>query len=224
MEWAQPIITILSLIVAVVVGVNKIRWSKEYTDAKNETIKAKEAWIQAKDTVIQAKDAHIQVVEREVVSLKEFSSEKLREHFLNIKVSLEECIDTLQKQLEQSQSDIATKDREITELSAAGTRFQSDIDRVSAEKIDLELKVGNWEDQVTKLKPVYDDLVTVSGAYSTFSDRYPNFPWTAQSIRELAQKLGLPTDTEDIGLKGILKKVDFNEISKLLSKDKPADK
>ena len=43
MEWIQPTITILSLVGGILAWVAKIRWSKEYSAAKDETIRAKEA-------------------------------------------------------------------------------------------------------------------------------------------------------------------------------------
>jgi ABC-type phosphate transport system auxiliary subunit len=166
MEWLQGIAAIMSGIAAVLAWAAKLRWSKEYAAAKDETIKAKEA-------VIQAKEAQIQVAEREVASLRELTPMKIQEYFDAATKLLNDYNEMLKRQLEQSQADIVKKDGEIAELSVAGTRSQSDIDRLSAEKTELEQTVASLEAQETKLKPIRDDFILASGASGKIADLYP---------------------------------------------------
>ena len=79
----------------------RLRWSQEFKEAKEsqlqskeEIIKTKEAQLkaqednskgqlQAKEEILKAKDAEISTLSREIESLKELSSIKVREHFLH---------------------------------------------------------------------------------------------------------------------------------------------
>jgi hypothetical protein len=64
MEWIYPVITLLSLLVAVLAATNKLVWAKEYRDAKDETIKAKEA--------------QIELLKNEIQNLREFDDVRFR--------------------------------------------------------------------------------------------------------------------------------------------------
>ncbi len=101
MEWLQYIITIGSLIGAILAWVAKLRWSKEFEKAKNETIKAK--------------DAQIATLEREVKSLQDMSPMKIREYFHSVKEQLEEYNEELKKQLEQAKEEYAELEKNIHE-------------------------------------------------------------------------------------------------------------
>ncbi len=91
MDIPQTLITIGSLAAAILAWIAKLRWSKEFEKAKNETIKAK--------------DAQIAALEREVKSLKDMTPMKLREYFNSVKEQLEEYNEDLKKQLEQAKED-----------------------------------------------------------------------------------------------------------------------
>lgn len=97
MDIASSIITIGSLIVAILAWLAKIRWSKEFEKAKDETIKAKEAQIIA--------------LEREVKSLQNMTPMKLREYFNSVKEQLEEYNTNLKQQLEQANLEIEELER-----------------------------------------------------------------------------------------------------------------
>jgi predicted RNase H-like nuclease (RuvC/YqgF family) len=85
-DIVSSVITIGSLIAAILAWIAKLKWSKEFEKAKDETIKAKEAQIAA--------------LEREVKSLQDMTPMKLREYFNSVKEQLEEYNEELRKQLE----------------------------------------------------------------------------------------------------------------------------
>jgi len=74
----QYSITILSLVAAILAWVSKLKWSKEYSRAKDEIIRLKDA---------------------EIEQLKELNPIKIREYFQSVKTQLEEYNDRLQCQL-----------------------------------------------------------------------------------------------------------------------------
>ena len=86
MDIVSSVITIGSLIAAILAWIAKLKWSKEFEKAKDETIKAKEAQISA--------------LEREIKSLQDMTPMKLREYFNSVKEQLEEYNEELRKQLE----------------------------------------------------------------------------------------------------------------------------
>ena len=92
MEWIQPTITILSLVGGILAWVAKIRWSKEYSVAKDETIKAKEAQMQA--------------IERELQTYKELTPMKIKEYYLSSKELYEVQINGLENKLKTAQEEI----------------------------------------------------------------------------------------------------------------------
>ncbi len=85
-------ITILSLVGAILAWVAKLRWSKEYATAKDETIKAREA--------------QIAVLEAQIKVLQDFTPMKIQEYFVAVKKQLEDYNDLLQNKLKQAEETI----------------------------------------------------------------------------------------------------------------------
>jgi hypothetical protein len=116
MEWIQPTITILSLVGGILAWVAKIRWSKEYSVAKDETIKAKEAQMQA--------------IERELQTYKELTPMKLKEYYLSSKELYEVQINRLEDKLKTAQEEIKDlqkgeeKEKIKSEIDALTTQLQ----------------------------------------------------------------------------------------------------
>src|SRR5438067_2034694 len=96
---------------AILAWVAKLRWSKEYAEAKDQTIRTKDANIEQlksnHELVMKAKDAHIEQLKSQVSGLQELNPSKLREHYLASTSMLEQRIDDLKKQLEQTESENA---------------------------------------------------------------------------------------------------------------------
>jgi len=93
---------LISSIAAVLAWIAKIRWSKEFSDAKDEIIKAKEAQISA--------------LENEIRFLHELSPMKIREYFLSVRSQLEEIIDDKEGKLTKAKSELKAKESELSQL------------------------------------------------------------------------------------------------------------
>lgn len=123
MEWMYAVITLLSLIVAVLAATNKLVWAKEYRDAKDETIKAKEA--------------QIELLKNEIQNLREFTSSKVRESFIGMKQQLEEYIEKLQQDLEKKKEDIVN-------LQKSGEDRVAEVQRLTEERSVLSNTLKSW--------------------------------------------------------------------------------
>ena len=140
MDSIQLVITGLSVVAAILAWVAKLRWSKEFADAKEATI--------------AAKDAQIQVLEKQIEDLRDLTPMKLREYVLSIKDQLEEYNDSLQSQVEKLKSEITEKNQQITSLSEEGAQKRSEVEQVKKEKEELNKKVVYLERIRKELKPV----------------------------------------------------------------------
>lgn len=100
--WIYVITALASSLAAVLAWASKLWWAKEYSAAKDETIKAK--------------DAQTEVLKNEIQSLRELTPMKLREYFMSVKEQLEEYNDKLQGELNTAQEEVKKKDSEIRHL------------------------------------------------------------------------------------------------------------
>jgi len=125
--WIYVITALASALAAVLAWAAKLWWAKEYSAAKDETLKAKEAQIASLKAALEsfqalfgetakAKDAQIEALKNEIQNLRELTPMKLREYFLSVKEQLEEYNDILQGELKNAQEEIEKKDSEIRHL------------------------------------------------------------------------------------------------------------
>src|ERR1051325_1710512 len=125
--WIYAISALASALAAVLAWAAKLWWAKEYSAAKDETIKAKEAQIASLKAEIdsiqllcgetaKAKDAQIETLKNEIQNLRELTPMKIREYFLSVKGQLEEYNDKLQEELKTAYDEIEKKDSEISHL------------------------------------------------------------------------------------------------------------
>lgn len=112
-ELSYAISAVASVIAAILAWVAKIRWSQEYAEAKNETLKAK--------------DAQIALLEREIQTFQELTPMKLREYFNSVKEQLEEYNDFLNTQLNEAKKELEKKDMEILNYSKTIENSQSNV-------------------------------------------------------------------------------------------------
>jgi len=89
-------VSLLSTFAAILAWIAKLRWSNEYTAAKDE--------------IIRAKDAQISSLENEVRFLREITSPKVLEYYTSVKTQLEEYIDVKDSQLETVQNNLRDKE------------------------------------------------------------------------------------------------------------------
>lgn len=105
---------LLSSIVAILAWVAKIRWSKEFSDAKDE--------------IIRAKESQIASLENEVRFLHELSPMKIREYFLSVRSQLEEIIDDKEVQLRKFKEELKAKENELSQLQELWLSKQENVE------------------------------------------------------------------------------------------------
>jgi hypothetical protein len=141
-EILRNSITILSLLAAVLAWISKIRWSKEYRDAKEE--------------IIRLKDNEIQLMQSEVELYKELNPIKLREYFLSVKQQLEEYNDILKHQLEAARVEIIEKEDKIIELQKSSENQNTEIEKVRIKKELIETYSLKLENKLKELRDKYE--------------------------------------------------------------------
>lgn len=100
------IVTVLfSAIAAILAWVAKLRWSKEYSEAKNE--------------IIRSKEASIELLERQIEQYKDLTPMRIREYFESVKSQLEEYNDELQQRIAGLEDEAEEKERRIVGLKTS---------------------------------------------------------------------------------------------------------
>jgi hypothetical protein len=159
----------------------KLRWSKEFKDAKDATIQAKEdqikslktenaslitareeyikilhadkqSMITAKDAIIQAKEETIKGLEMTITNLKEFSPIKLQEYHSSIRHQLEEIIDNLNAQLNEAKKVIEQKQSEIDSAGDDGKPRSEAVTKLEKEKSEIETRANALQKKLEKLE------------------------------------------------------------------------
>jgi chromosome segregation ATPase len=123
---------------AILAWVAKLRWSKEYTTAKDETIRSK--------------DAHIDVLRTELASLRELTPMKIREYFLSMRQQLEEYNESLKRKLALAEQQIGHKDAEIAALTASGTQSNERVRQLTTERDAIRSAVDELRAEVQDLR------------------------------------------------------------------------
>ena len=132
MEWLYLLGVVLSTLAAVLAWLAKLKWSKEFSDAKN-------AALQAKDAALEAKDAHLHALEMQLDSLRQLDSPKIREYFLSTKAHLEEYNDTLKMQLEQLRRKADSRVGEARKQAAAAeAKYAETMERLKLTEMERE--------------------------------------------------------------------------------------
>jgi len=93
MDWTIVfpfIVSVISTTAVALAWVAKLRWSNEYTAAKEEVLKAKEAQIKS--------------LENEINNLRELTSPKLLEYFTAVKSHLEGFLEEKEKELREAEN------------------------------------------------------------------------------------------------------------------------
>jgi hypothetical protein len=102
MDWAQIIqllVTLFSAAAAILAWIAKLKWSQEYTTAK-------EAEVKAKDAQIDSLNAQIQF-------WKSITPPELTKYFESVKEGLQKYIQDLKAQLEEAKKKLAEKERKL---------------------------------------------------------------------------------------------------------------
>jgi chromosome segregation ATPase len=151
--FINEIITVISLLAAILAWVAKLKWSKEYS--------------QAKDEIIRAKDAQIAMLKQQIDNLMDLNPVKLKEYYSTVKEQLEKYNDLLKEQLAAAKKEIEKMQDALNALRWKEEKDQEKIDKLTQEKDSLEENVqlleGNLMDIQTELltipiEPLVSDL------------------------------------------------------------------
>jgi chromosome segregation ATPase len=124
MEWLLAITAAINAAAAVLAWVAKIRWSKEYKEAK---------------------EAQIDLLDREIRSLRELNPPVVRESFIAMREQLEDYNDTLKVELEE-------KDKAIVQLRASGKKHVEQLSELESERDQLATFTEKLEDQLEEAR------------------------------------------------------------------------
>ena len=111
--WVNNLITLVSIIAAILAWVAKLRWSKEYSDAKNAVIEAKEASISEKGEQVVTKQSQIVFLEQQIEFFKERTPQKIREHYRSVQEQLEEIIGIYEQKMTRAKARLAEQESKL---------------------------------------------------------------------------------------------------------------
>jgi len=148
MDWINYIITILSIIGAILAWVAKLKWSKEYTSAKEE--------------IIRAKDEQIIILKERIEQYKEFSPIKLREFHTSVKEQLEEYNELLGEQLKSAKNEILIKENAISKLKKEGNIKSNEVNKLKKEKSILAKESNELEIELKNLRKRMKNMYSLS--------------------------------------------------------------
>jgi hypothetical protein len=129
MELVYAVTALVSAVAAVVAWGAKLRWSREFSAAK--------------DAQLAAKQAELVVLEREIATLRELTPMRVREYFLSMKEQLEEYNDRLERELGAALAALDEKEREIALLRDRGDdllAILSGLDHARLERVASMLR------------------------------------------------------------------------------------
>jgi len=148
-EWVNNLITLTSIIAAILAWIAKLRWSKEYTDAKNAVIAAKEASISEKEEQVRTKQSQIEFLERQNEFFKEQTPQKLREYYKSVQEQLEEVIRVQKQDLDRSKT--------LLEEQETKMEKSNEIQKQLAEEIkDKEIRIQQLTRELSFAKMLQD--------------------------------------------------------------------
>lgn len=160
------ITTFASVVAAILAWLAKIRWSREYASAKDEIIRSKDANITNLQSdyklVIEAKDSHIKRLESEIDLLQKFNSETLKTQYLSVKGQLEDRVNELQKQLDDTKAENATLNQNSPDALKEGA-FRINLEKQNLERFldSLKERIDQYRDHEAKvIKLAHTDFLT----------------------------------------------------------------
>ena len=108
-QWINTLVALVSAIAAVLAWTAKLKWSKEYT-------RAKDAVISEKDEQVRTKQSQIEFLERQIEFFKEQTPQKIREHYKSIQEQLEEIIEKQRQDVIKLMAQAETSDENQVKL------------------------------------------------------------------------------------------------------------
>lgn len=152
MDLLQTIITVGSIIAAILAWFAKLSWSREFAAAKNATITAK-------DMQIDQLKEHIKV-------LQEMTPMKVREYFHSVKEQLEEYNENLKIQILELDNQLRNKDIELKRLKQQLPNENEELAEIflALKEFDEKSKLGRRAmlKTLSKYKDIATDLLQAS--------------------------------------------------------------
>ena len=143
MEYIYPIATLISAIAAVLAWVAKLRWSKEFSSAKEE--------------IIKSKNAQIEMLKQEIQNLRELNPMKMREYLLSVKETLEDYNNDLLQQLSEEKARLAvvenTLEMEKQKSEGMFIELEAEKDKLMKEINNTEIAEKTFKEYAQAFKP-----------------------------------------------------------------------
>lgn len=137
MEIIYAIIALISALAAVLTWLAKLRWSKEFTAAKDE--------------VIRSKDATIENLREQVRSHEKNNPKRLKENYEIVTSQLEEYNDSLQHELRAAKQEIELRNTEIKRLRSKGITTQDTVKNLESERSKFQEVKEQLEKELKQL-------------------------------------------------------------------------
>ena len=189
MDWMHWAALGAGWLFGVVSSLTKLRWSQEYTKAKDE--------------VIRAKEAQIEFLQKQVRMLQEWSPNKIRDYFIAVRTSLEEYIDFLKEALATANAELRRREqalvklratdekkaqeqaealeREQAAISAASRELETKIKQVQRGAINSEAELKRWVSEVDDtLAQAFRDLSQLASHLSPEASNELDQRWRAR--------------------------------------------
>ncbi|AFY69187.1 hypothetical protein Pse7367_0887 [Thalassoporum mexicanum PCC 7367] len=172
-ERLQAAITILSLLGAVLAWLAKLRWSEEFSTAKEAQISALREQIQTLkisqqelkelreaelSAVTSGLEGQISALERENQTLRDFTPMKVQEYYLSTKEQLEKYIDQLKSEQQQTYLDISTKEETISQLESERDDRIDRLGKLEQEKQQLKQKLDLLREMLLDMQILLEQL------------------------------------------------------------------
>jgi chromosome segregation ATPase len=172
-ERLQAAITILSLLGAVLAWLAKLRWSEEFSTAKEAQIDALREQIQTLkisqqelkelreaelSAITSGLEGQIGALERENQTLRDFTPMKVQEYYLSTKAQLENYIDQLKLEQKQTYLEISEKEETISQLESEREDSLDRLEKLAQDKQQLTQKLDLVREMLLDMPLLLDQL------------------------------------------------------------------
>lgn len=225
-EIGSILVSVLSMLVAILAHISKIRWAKEFAVAKDEIIRAREAETEAKAEQLQTKDELIRIKDIQIKHWQSLTPEKVIEYHNSVKAELYAYNETLRSELESSKQELKAtleKQEKLEKTIPSNEIIKREIARLKSEKIKHEKIVSLLEQQ--------SRLLSRSRISIEYKPKHPlgisNTDTEGLNIKDLLRILSVKTGylwqgivelkSDDNALQEEIKESTFTEITDVLT-------
>jgi len=172
------IAALASIFSAILAWVAKIRWSDEFSAAKNAEVESMKTALSSVEKSSKAqldiKDEHIKLLEKENSFLNIMTPEVLRKRFADANQGLIATISEMGEEVEELKTELKGKSDQIDSLRKVGEESSEKENLLKAQIKELEDKVNSTETELERLesarlsKPEWEKLDTFINASGTY--------------------------------------------------------